>query len=85
MDLSGFIDHYKDLLLQLPQVKMFHCFKEANCCADALARLGSSQDNVSLHFVSPLLYCTLVPLVYVDLLGMYRSRLCLATVGDNVG
>ena len=58
VDLFGFIDHCRDLLLQLSQVKMFHCFKEANCCADALARLGSSQDNVSLHFVSPLLCCT---------------------------
>ena len=40
-DLSVLVDDCRDLLLP-PQVKVSHCFREANLCADALARLGSS-------------------------------------------
>ena len=52
-DLSGLVDDCRDLPLQRPQVKVSHCFKETNCCADALARMGSSYVDVSLCFVSP--------------------------------
>lgn len=36
-DLSGLVDDCRDLLLQLPQVRMLHCYHEANSCAYALA------------------------------------------------
>ncbi|KAK7819011.1 hypothetical protein CFP56_040718 [Quercus suber] len=35
------VDDCRDMLLQLPQVQILHCFREANCCVDALARMGS--------------------------------------------
>ena len=41
-DLSGLVDDCRELLLRLPQVKLSHCIKEANFCADALAKLGSA-------------------------------------------
>ncbi|KAK7822370.1 hypothetical protein CFP56_036562 [Quercus suber] len=34
-----------DLLLQLPQAKVVHCYREANFCADALAKLGASSSD----------------------------------------
>ena len=52
-DLSSLIDDCSELFLQLPQVKVSHSFKEANCCANELARLGLAQEDVSLHFASP--------------------------------
>ena len=36
--LSGLVDDCRELLLQMPQVKVSHCFREANLCADMLAK-----------------------------------------------
>ena len=52
-DLSGLVDDCRELLLHLPQVKLSHCFREANFCADALSKLGSASADLSLVFVSP--------------------------------
>ena len=52
-DFSLLVDDCRDLLLQLPQVKILHCFREANCCADALARMGSANCDVEISFVTP--------------------------------
>ena len=32
---------------------LLHCFREANSCADALAKLGSASTDLSLVFVPP--------------------------------
>lgn len=66
-DLSCLIDDCSELLLQLPQVKVSHCFKEANCYANALARLVLAQGNVSLYFASP----RPLPLLFPFYLLMY--------------
>lgn len=42
----------RDLLLQLPQVKVSHCFREANFCVDALAKLGASASDGGACFDS---------------------------------
>ena len=55
-DLSGLVDDCRVLLLRLPQAKLSHCFREANFCADALAKWGSASDVLSFVFDSPLLY-----------------------------
>ena len=52
-DLSSLVDDRRELLLRLPQVKLSHCFREANFCVNALAKLGSASSNVSLVFVNP--------------------------------
>ena len=77
-DLSGLIDDCRELLLQLPQVKLSHVFREANFCADALARMGSPVTNFNSHFASPPPHCV-IPLLLADSMGMYRLRLCNAT------
>ena len=52
-DLSGLVDDCREFLLQLPQVKLSHYFREANFYADALTRLGSVSSDVSSIFVTP--------------------------------
>lgn len=73
-DPSALIDDCRDLLRQLPHVKLSHVFREANTCADALARLGSAATGLNSHFVSP--PPCVIPLLMADTLGMYRLRLC---------
>ena len=53
-DFSILVGDCRDLLLQLPQVQILHCFREANCCADALARMGSASTDMEISFVTPL-------------------------------
>ena len=43
----------RTLISQIPQVKMKHCFREANICADLLARKGSSSNQGHFLFHSP--------------------------------
>ena len=37
----------------MPQAKVSHCYREANFCADALARIGASSPPVCNRFVTP--------------------------------
>lgn len=81
-DLSSLIDDCSELLLQLPQVKVSHSFKEANYWADELARLGLAQEDVSLHFASPPPPSSVVLLLFADVLRMYCSKLYPTLAGD---
>ncbi|KAK7820590.1 putative ribonuclease h protein [Quercus suber] len=81
-DLSGLVDDCKELLLCLPQVKLSHCFRKANFCADVLAKLGSTSADLSLVFVPPL-PVILQPL-YDDMMGVCRSRLCTTGASASV-
>jgi hypothetical protein len=53
-DFGILVDDCKELLKCIPQTKVQHCYKEANFCANALAKLGSSLDQPLSHFVIPL-------------------------------
>lgn len=52
LDHASLIMNYRTLINQIPQVKMKHCFHEANKCADFLARKGLSSSHDLLHFNS---------------------------------
>lgn len=41
----------KDKLKQIPRVRILHCFREANMCADALARRVLSSLMILLFFL----------------------------------
>ena len=76
-DLSGLVDDCRVLLLCLPQVKLTHCFREANFCADALAKLGSASAVLSFVFdFPPPLPPGITQLLYNDKMGVYLPRLC---------
>ena len=51
--LFGLVDDCRELLLQMPQVKVSHCFREANLCADALAKMGAAASDGGACFVCP--------------------------------
>ena len=80
-DFSILVDDCRDLLLQLPQVQILHCFREANCCADALARMGSASLDVEISFVTP--PPMLFSFLESDRLGTYHPRLCTALAGPS--
>ena len=81
-DLSGLVDDCKELLLRLPHVKLSHCFKEANFCADVLAKLGSASANLSSVFVFP--PSVILQPLYDDMMGVCRSRLCITGASTSV-
>uniref|UniRef100_A0A2N9HAG3 Uncharacterized protein n=1 Tax=Fagus sylvatica TaxID=28930 RepID=A0A2N9HAG3_FAGSY len=71
--LSPLIDDCRKLLSQLPQAKVLHCYREANFCADALAKMGTSLEQDFILYPLP---PTHVNLLDKDILGLFCNRLC---------
>ena len=71
---STLVDDCRYLISQLPRVRVKHCFREANRCADVLARLGSNQENDFLVFRSPLV--DVWDFLEADANGLYLNRIC---------
>ena len=40
--ITSLVDDCRTLASQIPHKKIVHCFREANKCADALAKIGTS-------------------------------------------
>ena len=66
------LDDCKHLISQIGQVRIRHCFHEANTCADFLARLGSQQDRSFVLLHDPPV--GILDLLSFDRAGMYHSR-----------
>ena len=73
-DLVGLVDDCREMLLWMPQAKVSHCYREANFCADALARIGASSPPVCNRFVTP--PPLIASLLLYDFVGLYRNRAC---------
>ena len=71
---STLVDDCRYLISQLPRVRVKHCVREANRCADELARLGSKQENDFLVFRSPPM--DVWDLLKADANGLYINRFC---------
>ena len=71
---SALLDDCRHLIQQIPQVRFKHCFREANRCADALARMGGLQEDVFTVFESPPVDISI--LLEFDSKGLYLNRLC---------
>ena len=71
---STLVDDCRYLISQLPRVRVKHCVREANRCADELARLGSKQENDFLVFRSPPV--DVWDLLKADTNGLYFNRFC---------
>ena len=71
---SSIVADCRLLISRIPQVKVRHCYRESNSCADALARFGAKMCPDVMYFSSPppWLFSTYVS----DLYGLYHSRLC---------
>ncbi|XP_023895782.1 uncharacterized protein LOC136067217 [Quercus suber] len=73
-DNAAIVSDCRLLLSQFPQVKVSHCYCEANWCADALARLGCSHVPNFMFLNSPP-PCILNAFLS-DLYGLSQMRLC---------
>ena len=71
---SSLVADCRLLISQIPQIKVSHCYREANAYADALARIGSLQDSDMLYYDSPL--SNLLEFYLVDLYGLFHFRFC---------
>ena len=52
-EFSLLIDDCKNLMESIPHVYLLHCFREANRCADTLAKFGTSMEDAFAIFESP--------------------------------
>ena len=67
------------LINQVPQVRMMHCFREANKCADALTCKGPVLQQDFVVYES--LTVDISMLLYYDQIDMYYERICPQTLG----
>lgn len=68
------LDDCKQLAIQIPQIRFSHCYREANRCADSLARKGVNQDEVFYIFEFP--PAEILPIFNHDLSELFISRRC---------
>lgn len=68
------MDDCRQLASQIPQVPFCHCFKEANRCADGLARMGTQQSLDFILYDSP----PMDSVIFADFdnSGLYHNRCC---------
>ena len=64
----------KQLISQIPQARVRHIYREANKCADFLAKLGTTLDNEFSIFSSPPV--DLLSVLEADACGRSVNRLC---------
>ena len=76
--ISPILDDCRLLTSRIPQVRVKHCFCQANRCADSLTRMSFSLDSVFSSFHS--LPVDLLDVFEDDLNGVYVNRLCLDPV-----
>ena len=71
---SPLMDDCRLLVSRIPQIRLRHCYREANRCVDGLARLGGLQATDFVVFMCPPV--GLVKLLDSDFKGLYLNRLC---------
>ncbi|XP_065617460.1 uncharacterized protein LOC136062392 [Quercus suber] len=75
---SSLMDDCRHMVKQVPRIQFKHCFREANRCADALARMGGFLDVDFTVFESPPV--DISSFLDFDCNGLFLSRLCPATL-----
>ena len=63
-ELSSLIDDCRNLMKNIPQVRLKHCFREANRCTNALAKFGAYMEDDFIVFES--LPSLIVSFLYSD-------------------
>ena len=71
--ISPIFDDCKQLLTHFQQFQICHCFRQANCCADMMARKGAEQQLDYCAFYSPPV--DVLEIFRKDLDGMYYNSL----------
>ena len=73
--ISSLIEDCKHMISKIPQTRTRHIFREANRCADFLAKLGTSCEDDFFVFSSPPV--DLLCVLEADARGQFVSKLCL--------
>lgn len=68
------VDDCMQMISQLSQVRIRHCYREANACADCLGRIGAKQARNFILYDDPPV--DIVELISSDKSGVYHNRLC---------
>ena len=72
--LSPIIDDFRQLITRFHHVCIKHCFRQANQCADGLARMSCRMNAEFLIYES--LPVNILEVFEGDLNGMYLNRIC---------
>ena len=75
---SSLMEDCRHLASQIPQVSFRHVYREANMCADQLAKLGAPMEIDFVVFSSPPM--GIFPFIEADCRGLYVNRLCPVSV-----
>ena len=68
------LDDCKQLMMQFQQIQFKHCYREANCCVDMLAKMGLDQSSCLEHFdCPPKIIRTILD---EDCNGIFVDRIC---------
>lgn len=68
------VDDCRQMISQLSQVRIRHCYREANSCADCLARIGAKQARNFILYDDPPV--DIIELISSNKSGVYHNRLC---------
>ena len=71
---SPILDDCRHLVACFQQVQFKYCYRQANRCADLLARMGAVQERDFMSFVSPPV--DICNVFEDDLNGVYFNRMC---------
>ena len=77
--ISPILDDCKLLVSSIQQIRIKHCFCQANCCADSLAKMNFNQVVDFSTFDSPPM--DMIDVFEDNLNGMYFNRICLEPLG----
>ena len=72
--ISPILDDCRHLASRFHQIQFSHCYRQANRCADMLARIGADQEAEFILFSSPPV--DLFKALEDDCNGVYFNRLC---------
>lgn len=70
--ISSIVDDCRQLASRIPQTRFNHCYREANRCADVLAKTGSQQTSDFILSDNPPV--DLQTFVDFDCSGLYLNR-----------
>ena len=76
--ISPILDNCRQLMTGFQQVQLKHCYRQANRCADLMARLGANQEQEYMLFSSPPV--DLAKTLEDDSSGVVFNRLCSVSV-----
>ena len=71
---SPILEDCRQLMLRFQQIQLRHCFRQANRCADLLARMSFEQATDFISYNCPPV--DIRSLLEDDVVGLYVNRVC---------